>query len=109
MAPEVFDWRNPGYGPESDIWSLGCTVLEMMTGQLPYSHLEAMLALFRIGRGQTPTVPESLSLNARDFILKCLQVDPINRPTAAKLLDHAFVNPNIIQEKFSSFADVYQS
>ena len=50
-----------------------------------------MQALFRIGRGQPPPVPESLSIDARDFILKCLQVNPSKRPTAVQLLDHPFV------------------
>ncbi|KAG4945353.1 Mitogen-activated protein kinase kinase kinase 1 [Glycine soja] len=91
MAPEVVNLRNRGYGLAADIWSLGCTVLEMLTRQPPYSHLEGMQALFRIGRGQPPPVPESLSTDARDFILKCLQVNPNKRPTAARLLDHPFV------------------
>lgn len=50
-----------------------------------------MQALFRIGRGEPPPVPESLSKDARDFILNCLQVNPNKRPTAVQLLDHPFV------------------
>ncbi|KAF6147327.1 hypothetical protein GIB67_025886 [Kingdonia uniflora] len=50
-----------------------------------------MQALFRIGRGEPPPVPDSLSKDARDFIHKCLQVKPDNRPTAAQLLEHPFV------------------
>ncbi|XP_038681845.1 mitogen-activated protein kinase kinase kinase 1-like isoform X1 [Tripterygium wilfordii] len=92
MAPEVVNLKNHGYGLAADIWSLGCTVLEMLTGQPPYSHLEGMQALFRIGRGILPPVPTSLSGDAQDFIFKCLQVDPNDRPTAAQLLDHPFVN-----------------
>ncbi|KAK7246823.1 hypothetical protein RIF29_41693 [Crotalaria pallida] len=91
MAPEVVNLRNRGYGLAADIWSLGCTVLEMLTRQPPYSHLKGMQALFRIGKGQPPSVPESLSKDARDFILKCLQVNPSKRPTSAQLLSHPFV------------------
>ncbi|KAL2519110.1 Mitogen-activated protein kinase kinase kinase 1 [Abeliophyllum distichum] len=91
MAPEVVNQRNHGYGRAADIWSLGCTVLEMLTGQIPYSHLEGMQALFRIGRGELPPIPSSLSRDAQDFILKCLQVNPDNRPTAAQLLELPFV------------------
>ncbi|XP_061373168.1 mitogen-activated protein kinase kinase kinase 1-like [Gastrolobium bilobum] len=91
MAPEVVNLRNQGYGLAADIWSLGCTVLEMLTRQPPYSDLEGMQALFQIGRGETPPIPESLSKDARDFILTCLQVNPNKRPTAAQLLDHPFL------------------
>nr|BAA09057.1 mitogen-activated protein kinase [Arabidopsis thaliana] len=92
MAPEVINRKDSdGYGSPADIWSLGCTVLEMCTGQIPYSDLEPVQALFRIGRGTLPEVPDTLSLDARLFILKCLKVNPEERPTAAELLNHPFV------------------
>ncbi|KAM5564116.1 mitogen-activated protein kinase kinase kinase 1-like [Rosa sericea] len=48
MAPEVFSakMKNQGYGPPADIWSLGCTVLEMLTRQVPYPGLEPVRAIF---------------------------------------------------------------
>ncbi|XP_022773200.1 mitogen-activated protein kinase kinase kinase 1-like [Durio zibethinus] len=91
MAPEVVNRKGQGYGLPADIWSLGCTVLEMLTRQIPYHHLECMQALFRIGRGEPPPVPDSLSKDARYFIMQCIQVNPDARPTAAKLLQHPFV------------------
>lgn len=43
MALEVFNLKNQGgYGLAVDIWSLGCTVLEMLTRQPPYSDLEGV-------------------------------------------------------------------
>ena len=48
-------------------------------------------ALLRIGRGELPDIPDTLSLDARDFIIKCLRVNPEERPTAAELLNHPFV------------------
>lgn len=89
MAPEVV--RSKGYGLAADIWSLGCTVLEMLTRSFPFSGLEHMTALYKIGQGERPFVPDTLSSDAQDFILQCLQVDPSLRPTAAELLDHPFV------------------
>ncbi|KAH6836084.1 hypothetical protein C2S53_012052 [Perilla frutescens var. hirtella] len=99
MAPEVV--RSKGYGLAADIWSLGCTVLEMLTRRFPYFGLEYMSALYKIGQGERPYVPDTLSSDARDFILQCLQVDPSLRPTAAKLLDHPFV-----KRPLSSFSGV---
>ncbi|XP_048135566.1 mitogen-activated protein kinase kinase kinase 1-like isoform X2 [Rhodamnia argentea] len=100
MAPEVL--KNRSYGLAADIWSLGCTVLEMLTQRPPYSHLEGIQALFRIGRGEPPPVPDSLSREARDLILRCLQVNPNDRPSAAQLLDHPFVRKPSTSSGFAS-------
>ncbi|KAL5554643.1 hypothetical protein UlMin_042044, partial [Ulmus minor] len=94
MAPEVVDPKQ-GYGLPADIWSLGCTVLEMLTREMPYSGLDWMQALFKIAKGEPPSVPDSLSTDARDFIRKCLQVSPDARATAAELLNHSFVKKPI--------------
>nr|GMD24505.1 mitogen-activated protein kinase kinase kinase 1-like [Ipomoea batatas] len=91
MAPEVVNSRNGGYGLAADIWSLGCTVLEMLTRQFPYCHLGHIQALFKIGRGEPPHVPDTLSSDARSFIRCCLQVNPNARPTASQFLEHPFV------------------
>lgn len=91
MAPEVINNKNKGYGLPADIWSLGCSVLEMLTSQIPYAPLECMAALFKIGRGSPPPIPDSLSKDAQDFIKQCVQVNPNDRLTAAQLLDHPFV------------------
>ncbi|XP_021760494.1 mitogen-activated protein kinase kinase kinase 1-like [Chenopodium quinoa] len=91
MAPEVVNQKNKGYGLPADIWSLGCTVLEMLTGHVPYYPLEFMQALFKIGNGEAPPIPDTLSKDARDFIQQCLRVNPNNRPTAAELLEHPFL------------------
>ncbi|CAL0317903.1 unnamed protein product [Lupinus luteus] len=102
MAPEVVKGKNHGYGLPADIWSLGCTVLEMLTGKIPYSHFEYMQALYRIGKGELPPVPDSLSRDARDFILQCLKVNPDDRPTAAHLLNHSFVQRPLSQSSGSA-------
>ncbi|KAM3395451.1 mitogen-activated protein kinase kinase kinase 1 [Capsicum galapagoense] len=92
MAPEVVNRKTQGYGLAADIWSLGCTVLEMLTRRFPYSNFDSpMQVLYRIGKGEPPAVPNTLSIDARDFINHCLQVDPSARPTASQLLEHPFV------------------
>ncbi|KAF2293943.1 hypothetical protein GH714_005891 [Hevea brasiliensis] len=97
MAPEVVNRKRAGgYGLEADIWSFGCTVLEMLTKKPPYSDLEPMQVIFEIGKGHPPSLPNSLSDDSRDFIQQCLQVNPKDRPTAAKLLEHPFVNRSML-------------
>ncbi|KAK9758224.1 hypothetical protein RND81_01G216300 [Saponaria officinalis] len=96
MAPEVIHNNNQGYGLAADIWSLGCTVLEMLTRHVPYYPLEPVSftlpqALFKISKGKPPPIPDHLSTDARDFIQQCLRVDANDRPSAAELLDHQFV------------------
>ncbi|KAF3524330.1 hypothetical protein F2Q69_00047008 [Brassica cretica] len=41
---------------------------------------------------ELPDIPDTLSLDARDFITKCLKVNPEEQPTAAELLNHPFAS-----------------
>ncbi|KDO46170.1 hypothetical protein CISIN_1g032711mg [Citrus sinensis] len=91
LTDQVVNSKNGGYGLPADIWSVGCTVLEMLTRCRPYFGVEWVQALFKIARGELPPIPDSVSRDARDFILKCLQVNPNDRPTAAQLMEHPFV------------------
>ncbi|KAJ7974164.1 Mitogen-activated protein kinase kinase kinase YODA-like [Quillaja saponaria] len=91
MAPEVIKNSN-GCNLLVDIWSLGCTVLEMATTKPPWNQYEGVAAMFKIGNSkELPVIPDHLSDEGKDFVRKCLQRNPLDRPTAAKLLDHPFV------------------
>jgi serine/threonine protein kinase len=46
VAPEIIELS--GVSPQSDIWSVGCTVIELLTGAPPYFDLDPMPALFHI-------------------------------------------------------------
>jgi len=91
MAPEVIMNSN-GYSLSVDIWSLGCTILEMATAKPPWSQYEGVAAIFKIGNSKDiPDIPNNLSSEAKSFLKLCLQRDPAARPTAAQLMDHPFV------------------
>jgi serine/threonine protein kinase len=91
MAPEVIKNTN-GCHLAVDIWSLGCTVLEMATTKPPWSQYEGVAAMFKIGNSkELPAIPDHLSEDGKDFVRQCLQRNPSNRPTAAQLLEHRFV------------------
>ncbi|KAJ4969234.1 hypothetical protein NE237_015935 [Protea cynaroides] len=91
MAPEVI--LQTGHSFSADIWSVGCTVIEMATGKPPWSQqYPEVAALFHIGTTKShPPIPEHLSVEAKDFLLKCLQKEPNFRSTASELLEHPFV------------------
>ncbi|KAJ8618840.1 hypothetical protein MRB53_015026 [Persea americana] len=91
MAPEVIMNFN-GYNLAVDIWSLGCTILEMATSKPPWSQYEGVAAIFKIGNSKDiPEIPDHISDDGKNFLKLCLQRDPSARPTAAQLLEHPFV------------------
>ncbi|KAL3818045.1 hypothetical protein ACJIZ3_003950 [Penstemon smallii] len=91
MAPEVIK-TSSGYNLAVDIWSLGCTVLEMATTKPPWSQYEGVAAMFKIGYSkELPEIPDHLSDEGKDFVMQCLQRNPSKRPTASQLLEHPFV------------------
>ena len=52
MAPEVIELK--GASPKSDIWSLACTVIELLTGRPPYAEIANSMSgeLGRTGKMQ---------------------------------------------------------
>ncbi|XP_012527808.1 mitogen-activated protein kinase kinase kinase 4 isoform X2 [Monomorium pharaonis] len=93
MAPEVFmKSESGGHGRAADIWSVGCCVIEMASGRRPWSDYDSNYQImFKVGMGETPTLPKNLSTEGIDLVKKCLQHDPKKRPTANNLLAHSFV------------------
>lgn len=97
MAPEVVRGDERGAGgvnwKKADIWSLGCTAIEMTTGRPPWCHLNnPVTVLYHIACSTAlPTFPDHASPELITFLNLCLQRDPVNRPEVTSLLLHPFV------------------
>ncbi|XP_047084265.1 mitogen-activated protein kinase kinase kinase 18-like [Lolium rigidum] len=94
MAPEVA--RGGASTPASDVWSLGCTAVELLTGKRPWSEIGGALEvgelLLRVGfGGKRPELPSCLSDPCRDFVDRCLRRDASERWTCEQLLRHPFL------------------
>ncbi|KAL8144670.1 mitogen-activated protein kinase kinase kinase 18-like [Apium graveolens] len=91
MAPEVACGEEQSFA--ADIWALGCTIIEMATGESPWPNIsDPMSILYQIAySGRTPVVPEYLSRQAKDFVSKCLKRDQKERWTVKQLLKHPFL------------------
>uniref|UniRef100_A0A3Q0SR40 Mitogen-activated protein kinase kinase kinase 4 n=1 Tax=Amphilophus citrinellus TaxID=61819 RepID=A0A3Q0SR40_AMPCI len=93
MAPEVITRaKGEGHGRAADIWSLGCVLIEMVTGKRPWHEYEHNFQImYKVGMGHKPPIPEKLSTEGKDFLCHCLESEPKRRWTASMLLDHPFV------------------
>ena len=91
MAPEIIEMRGH-VSTSCDIWSVGCTVIELLTGTPPYYGLPQWSTLFRIVQDDHPPLPNGISENCKDFLLKCFHKDPMLRIDAKGLLKHPWIH-----------------
>lgn len=87
MAPEVLDGK---YGQECDIWSLGVTLYQLLTGQMPFEGRSKAEVFMRIKTGKF-SIPSVVSPNCRDLLTKMIELNPKKRLTATQALDHPWI------------------
>lgn len=97
VAPEVF--TSDGHGKPSDIWSIGVITYTLLCGYSPFKaesvdgFLDECIQDIQPVKFQKPYWDE-ISQEAKDFILKMLDLDPACRPTATELLDDPWIKSN---------------
>ncbi|TGZ79360.1 kinase-like protein [Ascodesmis nigricans] len=104
----------PGtYGVQSDIWSLGLSLLECAMGCYPYppeTYNNIFSQLSAIVDGEPPDLPpDTFSESARAFVRDCLHKVPNLRPSYATLLTHRWIEdlnkPTAISEEAEEEAE----
>ena len=91
LAPEVLE-ANGGHSYEVDFWSIGVILYTMLNGRPPFESQEVKHTYKKIRAGAF-SFPEHVQIGtyAKDFIRRCLTVDPAKRITLAEMLDHDFL------------------
>ncbi|KAJ7193930.1 kinase-like protein, partial [Mycena pura] len=98
-APEIIRTQYKAYDGKADIWSIGCIVLEMLTGKRPWYDNEAVAVMFKLyNQTLCPRPPADVVLSpvAEDFLERCLALNPVDRMSAVQLRQHPFLvlSPN---------------
>ena len=90
MAPEILFGGN--YGRRVDVWSLGCMVYEMASGESPWHRLNNISDLKRaLEKYRTQHVENHIDESVKKFIKYCCVFDTNKRPKSSDLLDHPFL------------------
>jgi serine/threonine protein kinase len=74
-----------------DIWSLGCMVVEMISGRPAWDCTSGMDDLVIQITMKSPNIPETMSKIGKDFLQRCFAWDPTERWTVEMLLSHPFL------------------
>lgn len=100
LPPEIV--LRKGYTAKCDVWSLGISLIQLITNTLPLENETTISSLTEYFQddGYNPLhyIPfdkfQNLSDNCKDFINQCCQYDPEKRPTMTILKSHPFIAKN---------------
>ena len=103
MAPEAIEDPTK-VTTASDIWSLGCLVVEMCTQQLPWAGVASSREnlFFRLAGQEIPPFPSRADFpkSGEQFLQACFQHNPAVRPTAKDLTRHPFIT-DLVNDRIS--------
>ncbi|KAI1325403.1 kinase-like domain-containing protein [Xylariaceae sp. FL0255] len=93
MAPEIF--KKTGHGKPVDLWAMGVITYFLLCGYTPFDRetdFEEMQAILNADYTFQPIEYwRGVSDHAKEFIHRCLTIDPAKRMTAHEALSHPFI------------------
>ena len=81
MGPELFG-KKPEAVKATDIWALGATLYELLSGELPFMGQGGVMQLHG---AETPEIPEGYGNDLQEVLEACMARDSWERPTAEQL------------------------
>jgi len=97
MSPERIDGKE--YSFPSDVWAFGLSIMSIALGRLPIDTKGGYWTILHgIRDAEPPQLPptfpdgERISSELRDFLNKCLQKNPSDRPSCKELLRHPWLS-----------------
>lgn len=81
MAPEMFT-ANPNAVKATDIWALGATIYEIITGDMPFCGQGGVMELHG---AECPELPSNFGATLSHLMQRCLSKDAWDRPTAKEI------------------------
>lgn len=98
FAPEMLKFSKDGSrtirGEQTDLWALGITFFQLLTGRTPYEHCTNLVALKEAIVNEPIDFSLIQTAGAREVIAGLLNKDPLKRHTLDMLLDSTWVTRN---------------
>eukprot|EP01122_Echinamoeba_exundans_P014794 TRINITY_DN6778_c0_g1_i1.p1 TRINITY_DN6778_c0_g1~~TRINITY_DN6778_c0_g1_i1.p1 ORF type:complete len:1331 (+),score=177.31 TRINITY_DN6778_c0_g1_i1:128-4120(+) len=104
MAPEAI--RTKQFSEKSDVWSFGCTIIELITGEQPYGDADIfdVAVKLRDQPGYHPDIPETAPEWAKELLPTCWNEHPEMRPTFTEII--AMLNSSHYQSMDKTGAEI---
>ncbi|MBA4062775.1 MAG: hypothetical protein C0501_03545 [Isosphaera sp.] len=89
MAPEQVEGRDDANGPGCDIWALGVTLYELLTGERPFAGADRPRTMYLILSADPPPLPREVPEGLARIVRRCLEKRPADRYPSARAVAEA--------------------